>query len=363
MTSISGCHGNICLDGASCPTQRQADAGLFRRRSNLFQKPGESAPQLVARNGGKDAFNALVINHIPNRRAKIRLKMKSTSKANHGRIDAHHHLWRYAAHEFPWITENMAVLQRDFLMEDLAVVARENQISGTIVVQARQSLEETQWLSELAAGSELICAVVGWAPLADAGVLPILESVAALPKLKGLRHILQDEADEAYVLREDFNRGISHLKNLNLVYELLVFERQLPDVIEFVDRHPNQVFLLDHIGKPQIRSRMLEPWRSNIRKLAQRENVYCKVSGMVTEADWTARSIDDLQTYFDVVLEAFGTDRIMFGSDWPVLTLAAPYSSWVSCAESAVARLSHEEQKKFWRANAINVYKLEVQQT
>ncbi len=274
------------------------------------------------------------------------------------RIDAHHHLWRYAADQYPWMTKEMAALRRDFLVGDLASVARDSRISGTVVVQARQCLEETRWLSELAANSQLILGVVGWAPLTDAGVLPILESLAALPKVKAMRHVLHDEADDAYMLRDDFNRGVSCLRNLNLVYDLLVFERHLPNTIKFVDRHPGQVFVLDHIGKPQIRSKMLEPWKSNVRQLAQRDNVYCKISGMVTEADWKGWCDDDLRSYFDIVLEAFGADRLMFGSDWPVLTLAAPYNRWVNCVEFATARLTHDEQEKLWCRTAMNAYKL-----
>jgi L-fuconolactonase len=234
------------------------------------------------------------------------------------RIDAHHHLWRYDAAQYPWMTGEMDSIRHDFLVEDLAAVTRESQITGTVVVQARQSVEETRWLSELASNSELIRGVVGWAPLTDARVLPVLESLASLPKVRAIRHVLHDEPDDAYMLREDFNRGVSYLRDIELVYDLLVFERHLPHIIEFVDRHPDQIFVLDHIGKPQIRNRQIEPWDANIKELGQRENVYCKVSGMATEADWKEWCDDDLQRYFDIVLEAFGADRLMFGSDWPV---------------------------------------------
>ncbi len=282
----------------------------------------------------------------------------STEAVECGRIDSHHHLWRYAPKQFPWMTEELAVLRRDFLVPDLVSVARESQISGTIVVQARHSIDETRGLLELAAGSQLVRGVVGWAPLANADVLPTLELLASHPRMKGVRHILHDEMDEAYMLGKDFNRGVSYLKDLNLVYDLLIFERHLPSAIEFVDRHPQQVFVLDHIGKPQIGNKSMEPWKSDIRKLAQRDNVYCKVSGMVTEADWKKWCADDLRPYFEIVLEAFGPGRLMFASDWPVVTLAAPYRSWVSFVESATARLSSDEKMRIWHGTATHVYRL-----
>lgn len=274
-------------------------------------------------------------------------------------IDAHHHLWRYRADQYPWMTEKMTALRRDFLLNDLLKEAEGTAVCGSIAVQARQSIEETRWLSDLAANSEFIRGVVGWAPLIDNEIARVLEELAVLPKLKSMRHVLHDEADDFYMLRPDFNRGISLLKKFDLTYDLLIFERHLPQTISFVDRHPDQRFVLDHIGKPQIRSRQVSPWRENLRALAKRENVYCKVSGMATEADWAIWTDDDLRIYFEIVLDAFGPNRLMFGSDWPVVTLASPYARWMLFVQKAIQSLSYSEKLQIWSSTAIEAYKLD----
>lgn len=273
-------------------------------------------------------------------------------------IDAHHHLWLYAPEEYPWMADTMGALRRDYLIDDLEAVARAVGVTGTIAVQARQTVGETEWLSSIAEKSDLIRGVVGWAPLVDASVAGILERFASLPKVKGIRHVLHDEADDFYMLRDDFNRGISRMKSLDLRYDLLIFEKHLPQSIEFVDRHPGQVFIVDHIAKPQIKEGKISPWRENLRKLAQRDNVYCKVSGMVTEADWTSWSDDALKIYFEVVLEAFRPARLMFGSDWPVLTLASSYGRWLQSVKRAIAGLSLSEQRQVLHDTAVKAYGL-----
>jgi L-fuconolactonase len=185
-----------------------------------------------------------------------------------------------------------------------------------------------------------------------------LERFAHAPKLKGVRHIVQDEPDERFILRGDFNRGVALLRDFGLVYDILIFERHLAQAIEFVDRHPKQVFVLDHVAKPRIKEGLISPWEARIWELAKRENVYCKVSGMVTEADWNGWSAEQLRPYFDVVLSAFGPSRLMFGSDWPVLTLAGDYESWVRTFQSFIAELSEEERMRISSGTAREVYRV-----
>ena len=274
-------------------------------------------------------------------------------------IDAHHHLWKYSAAEYGWISPEMSVLRRDFLPADLEPLMHHFGIQGTVAVQARQSLEETAWLLELAGQHELIRGVVGWVPLTDGdGVRPHLQRFAANPKLRGVRHVVQDEADPRYILRADFNQGIRALREFKLRYDILIFERHLPAAIEFVDRHPDQVFILDHVAKPRIKERILKPWDANMRELAKRQNVYCKLSGMVTEADvkkWTPAT---LQPYIDVVLAAFGPRRIMYGSDWPVMLLAGDYVRWHDVVSHAISKLSGSEQDRILGGTAAEAYGL-----
>jgi L-fuconolactonase len=273
-------------------------------------------------------------------------------------IDAHHHLWKFNELEFGWMNAAMSTIRRDFLIPELEQVARDSGIDGTVVVQATQTTEETEWLLSLAAESPLILGVVGWAPLASPDADSRLERFAHHPKFKGVRHVLQDEPDDSYMLRKDFGDGISLLRNLGLAYDVVIFERHLPQTIEFVDRHPGQVFVIDHMAKPEIRSASLLPWRERITELAKRENVFCKVSGMATEADWKTWNIETLRPYFDVVLAAFGARRLMFGSDWPVVNLAGGYGKWISCFRSLIAELSSSEQQEICRGTAITAYRL-----
>lgn len=274
------------------------------------------------------------------------------------RIDAHHHLWRYSKEEYGWITGNMAPIARDFLPQDLQQALSSSGMQGSIAVQARQTIEETESLLDFARQFDVIRGVVGWAPIAGPEFPSVLDRFKSFRKLKGLRHVVQDEPDDAFLLRSDFNAGISLLKQYDLVYDILIFERQLPAAISFVGRHPSQVFVLDHIAKPRIRERALEPWRSCIQELARRENVFCKLSGMVTEADWAHWSPQDLQPYFDVVLEAFGPQRLMAGSDWPVCLLAATHQKWFSTLREFMSPLSAAEQDMILGGVAAHVYSL-----
>ncbi len=273
-------------------------------------------------------------------------------------VDAHHHLWKYNDREYVWMKGEMTALRRDFLIPELEQVMRESGVEGTIAVQARQTTEETEWLLDLAVRHPFILGVVGWVPLVDPDVGSYLERFVQRTKLKAVRHVLHDEPDDSYMLRDDFNRGVSQLRNFGLAYDILVFERHLPQTLEFVDRHPGQIFVIDHIAKPRIREGVVSPWRERMMELAKRENVYCKVSGMATEADWKSWTPDGFRPYFDVVLSAFGTKRLMFGSDWPVLTLAGGYGKWMSTFRSFIAELSPNEQESICRSSAIAAYGL-----
>ncbi|HEX2917965.1 MAG TPA: amidohydrolase family protein [Edaphobacter sp.] len=274
------------------------------------------------------------------------------------RIDAHHHLWRYSREEYGWIDDEMAALRQNFLPEDLLLEMRSASIDGAVTVQARQTMEETRWLLDLADQNDEICGVVGWAPIADDHFPAVLEEISARSMLKGLRHVVQAEPDENFLLGENFNRGMRLLRESGLVYDILIYERQLPQTIQFVDRHPEQVFVLDHIGKPKIRKGEKEPWRTQIRELARRQNVSCKLSGLVTEADWKHWSLETLRPYLDAVVEAFGPKRVLVGSDWPVCLVACGYAHWFALLEQYFAGFSQAERDAIFGGNAERIYRL-----
>lgn len=275
------------------------------------------------------------------------------------RIDSHQHLWRYEPREYPWIGDEMEVLRRDYGPEDLEGNLRQARFDGSIAVQARQSVEETAWLLDLARSHPHIRGVVGWAPLVDPAVVGVLERLTADPRLRGVRHLLQDEADDAYMLRDDFNRGVASLRRFGLVYDVLVHPRHLERTLTFVDRHPDQPFVLDHAGKPAIRARTFdETWARGIRALAERPHVACKLSGLVTEVRDPEWSRALLEPYVDVVLGAFGPNRVMFGSDWPVCLLRSSYAAWVATAEGLLAGLTPSERGAVWGETASRVYGL-----
>jgi L-fuconolactonase len=278
-------------------------------------------------------------------------------------IDAHHHFWRYSDEEYGWIPPDWSALRRDFLPHDLARELSAAGVDGVISVQARQSLAETEWLLDLAAQNEFVRAVVGWAPLIASDLEAHLDRLAAHPaalagKLRAFRHVLQGEPDDSYMLRDDFNRGTRALTRRGLAYDILIFERHLPNTVAFVDRHPNQIFVVDHIAKPRISSGELEPWAKNLRELARRPNVACKLSGMVTEADVLRWTPGQLRPYFEVVLEAFGTDRLLFGSDWPVCLSGVGYADWKKTVSAALAGLNSSELSAVFGGNAARIYRL-----
>jgi L-fuconolactonase len=274
------------------------------------------------------------------------------------RIDSHHHFWRYDATEYGWISDSMSVIRRDYLPTDLKPEIHAASIDGVVTVQVRQTIEETRWLLELANEHEFIRGVVGWAPLADPAIRDHLDELAEEPMLKGVRHIVQGEADENFILGDDFNRGVAALKDYGFAYDILIYERHLPQAIAFVDRHPQQVFVVDHLAKPRVKENELEPWRTNIRRLAVRENVYCKLSGLVTEADWQRWTEPQLMPYLETVVDAFGPRRLMFGSDWPVCLLATTYRGWHDLVARFCSRLSASEQARIFGGTAEKAYRL-----
>jgi L-fuconolactonase len=273
-------------------------------------------------------------------------------------IDSHHHFWNYDPVEYDWIDDSMKVIHRNFLPENLAQTIQEAGIDGVVSVQARQLVEETDWLIRMAHQNPFMKGVVGWVPLVQDDIEFYLEKYSGEKILKGVRHVVQGESDPEFILRNDFNRGISLLKKYSLVYDILVVERQLPNTIKFVDQHPDQPFVLDHVAKPLIGRNELSPWKENIQELAKRENVSCKISGMVTEASFSSWTPEQLQPYFDVILEAFGPDRLLFGSDWPVCLVATTYKNWAGLVRKNISAFSETEQAKIMGGNASKIYDL-----
>lgn len=274
-------------------------------------------------------------------------------------IDTHQHFWRYSAEEYGWIDQSMSAIAQDFLPADLVEETRRVGVDGVVTVQARQTLDETRWLLALADEHPLVRGVVGWVPLAAPDCREQLK-VLDHPRLKGVRHVVHDEPDDQFILGGPFNDGVALLEEFDLAYDILVFERHLPQTIEFVDRHPDGRFVLDHIAKPKIAAGEIEPWRSNIQRLAERHNVACKVSGLVTEASWEGWTPEDLSPYLDTVLDAFGPERLMFGSDWPVCRLASDYERWFHVVQRWAEPLSASERGRLMGGAAIEWYRLEA---
>jgi L-fuconolactonase len=275
------------------------------------------------------------------------------------RIDAHQHFWTFAASELPWIGARMEVLRRDFQPRDLAPLLAAQRFDGCIAVQARPTPKETARLCTLAREHGFVRGVVGWIDMCAPDVADQLDDLDDEPHLVGLRHVVQDEPDDRFVLRADFQRGIAALAGRGLAYDLLIHPRHLAPALELAKRFPEQPFVLDHLGKPFIKDRRLAPWEAGVRALARRPNATCKVSGMVTEADRDAWTPGDLEPFLDVVLEAFGPERLLFGSDWPVCLLAASYARVVDAVQAwADDRLGEPERAALFGGNAVRVYGL-----
>jgi L-fuconolactonase len=272
-------------------------------------------------------------------------------------LDSHHHLWRYDPARLPWIGDGMPALKRDYGAADLEAAIAGTGVERTLLVHAQQNVEETDWMLEIARAHPRIAGVVGWVPLVDPGVEATLARLAADPHLRGVRHIVHDEPDERFILRDDFNRGVARLRGFGLVYDVLILAAHLPHAIAFVDRHPDQPFVVDHVAKPTIRASAFDSaWADGLRELARRPHVTCKLSGMVTEVRDPGWSPGLLQPYLDVALEAFGPSRLMFGTDWPVCRLKCEYAEWVEAVRAFVAPLSPGEQAAILGGTAQRVY-------
>jgi len=273
------------------------------------------------------------------------------------RIDSHQHFWKFDPVRDSWIDDSMQKIQRDFLPEDLLPLLQENQFSGCVAVQASQSEDETNFLIELASKNDFIKGIVGWIDLRDKNIAERLSHFSKHKKLKGFRHVVQGEADD-FLFREDFRNGISALKTFNYTYDILIFHRQLPAAISLANDFPEQKFVIDHIAKPDIKSGSIDSWKKGIEEISKYENVSCKISGMVTEANWNSWKTQDLKPYLDVIFENFSTDKLMFGSDWPVLNVASDYTEVVKTLQDYIEQLSIEDQNKIWFKNASSFYSL-----
>ncbi len=274
-------------------------------------------------------------------------------------IDSHQHFWQYNAAQHTWMTDAMPGLKRDFMPEDLAPLLNQIGFDGCIAVQARQSIEETNWLLKLADENDFIKGVVGWVDLRSPIIYNILKSYSDQEKLVGVRHVVHDEADDQFMLHPDFQNGIAALKEFNLTYDLLLFPKHIPVAMQLVDRFPEQSFIVDHIAKPFVSRREFSPWREDLMELAKHPNVFCKVSGMVTEAKWNHWKEDDFVQYLDIVTESFGTNRIMIGSDWPVCTLSGAYSDTMNIVINYARQFSKEIRNDILGGNCIKFYKID----
>jgi L-fuconolactonase len=274
------------------------------------------------------------------------------------KIDAHQHFWKFDEVRDSWINEDMAVIRRDFLPADLKPLLAANGIAGCVVVQSDQTPEENIFQLRNTEEHDFIKGVVGWVDLQSADIEAQLQELSAYKKLKGFRHILQGEADRALMLKPAFLNGISLLKDFGFTYDILIFPDQLKYAAELVSLFPDQLFVLDHIAKPDIKNQKLKGWEQDIITLAGFKNVHCKVSGLITEANWTDWKAQDFEPYLDIVFGAFGTNRVMYGSDWPVCLLAGSYKQVVNLMMDYVSKFSDEEQALFWGGNATKFYNL-----
>jgi L-fuconolactonase len=274
------------------------------------------------------------------------------------RLDSHNHFWTFDPVRDDWIDDSMEVLRQDFLPEDIYPHLRNHGFDGTIAVQADQSEEETRFLLHQAESFDFVKGVVGWIDFQSEDIEAKLASYASTSneKLRGFRHIAQSEPDDWFLVREAFVHGLSRLHQFGFTFDILIYQHQLSAAIELVRQLPDQAFVLDHMAKPLIKSGKMEPWVSQIRSLASARNVFCKVSGIITEADHAHWSKDDIRPYLDVVFEAFGVDRVMFGSDWPVCLLAGSYDRVYHLIEDSVQDLGEGTAEKVFGGNAARFY-------
>ena len=273
------------------------------------------------------------------------------------KLDSHQHFWKYSPQQHNWIDDSMVSLKRDFLPNDLEPHLIENKIEACVVVQADQSEKETEFLLELATQYEFIKGVVGWVDLRAKNVEERLQFYSQNQYFKGVRHIVQSEKQD-FLLDPAFQNGIGKLGNLNLTYDLLIYSHQIEAAIKLVSQFPNQKFVLDHLAKPNIKNGKIDPWKNQIQRMAQFSNVSCKISGMVTEADHSQWKPSDFIPYLDIVFDAFGENRILFGSDWPVCLLAASYQEVYHLITDYTANFSLEQRDKLFGGNAERIYNI-----
>ena len=274
------------------------------------------------------------------------------------KIDSHQHFWKYEDSMSDWITADMAVLRRDFMPADLEPILKESGIDGCVAVQVNQSQEENLFQLTSALSHDFIKGVVGWVNLQATDIAEQLEELSKHVKLKGFRHILQGEQDRALMLKPKFLNGIKALAKHGFTYDILIYPDQLMYVPDFLSQFPDQRFVIDHIAKPEIKTRNIDDWAAGIKALQKYDNLFCKVSGMVTEADWSGWKPEDFDPYLDIVFETFGARRVMFGSDWPVCLPAGEYKDVVSLAGNYIEKLTTNEQSLFWGGNAMEFYNL-----
>ncbi|MCM3410849.1 amidohydrolase family protein [Metabacillus litoralis] len=274
------------------------------------------------------------------------------------RIDSHQHFWEYNELEYRWISDEMGHLRRSFLPKDLEQSIKELNLNGCIAVQARQCLEENDFLLDLAEKSDIVKGVVGWVDLCSTSVQHQLEVYAANPYFKGVRHVLHDELDDKFMLREDFQKGIELLSMYGLTYDLLIFPKHIPYAIQLVEKFPKQKFVLDHLAKPDIKNQVIKGWAEGITTLASFENVYCKLSGMVTEADWLNWRETDFYPYLDHIFKSFSSKRVMIGSDWPVCTVSCDYQKTMNIVLRYLERFPSEIKERIMGGNCATVYNL-----
>ena len=273
-------------------------------------------------------------------------------------IDSHQHFWIYEAEKHAWIDDDMKVIRKDFMPEDLKLVYQNNGIDGCVAVEADQTLAQTDFLLDLAEKNNFIKGVVGWADLRASNINDVLKQYSQFPKLKGFRHVVQAEADHNFMLRPDFLNGIAALEKYNYTYDILIFPHQLGAALELVRRFPNQKFIIDHIAKPYIKDGFYDGWATLMKAIGEHKNVYCKLSGMTTEADYNNWTPEQIEPYMQLVLNSFGANRILFGSDWPVCLVAGNYTKTKELVTNFIAKLSSEEQAAIMGGNAIKFYSL-----
>jgi len=274
-------------------------------------------------------------------------------------IDTHIHFWNYNKIKDAWITDEMKVLQRDFFPEHLENELSKNNVEGIVAVQADQSENETQFLSDLADKNSIIKGIVGWVDLQSANIERKLLYYLNNPKIKGFRHIVQSE-NEGFLANKKFLNGISFLKKAGFTYDILIYENQLKEAIKFVNKFPDQKFIIDHCAKPGIKNKSISEWKTLMKEIARNENVCCKISGLITEAKWNEWNEKDLYPYLDAVFESFGTESLLFGSDWPVMLLSGNYTLWKNLLEKYMSQFPSEQKQKVFRENAIYFYNLNI---